>query len=133
MRRSSRRLAAVVVTVVLAAPMAADAGERRWITNQDGQTIGYLEASPYGSDELVIRDRAGRTLGVIEEHSLGEGRVIRDRDGDRLGVIESRLDDHKIDQQIEGRQDRGGERSGRRDWRDGSAVEWGSHAERWGR
>ena len=36
------------LVAVILYPVAAEAGERRWITNQDGETIGYVEEAPYG-------------------------------------------------------------------------------------
>lgn len=104
-----------VVTFVLCGTGEAD--DRRWITDQHGQTVGYVEPAPVG-DRLIVRDKDGKTVGVVDRGALSNGSVILDHDGDRLGRIEG---------QTEGAaRDRGG-----RDWRDGPRQEWGSHEDRW--
>lgn len=108
----------IVALLMLVWPLVADGGDRRWITNERGETVGYLEPAPLSDSRLVIRDRDGQAVGVIERKELGDGYVIQDRNSDRLG-------------QLEGQQDRGSERGYRRDWRDGPAVEWGFFDERW--
>lgn len=47
----------------------AEAGERQWIVNEDGETVGYTEREPYidGSGRTYIRDRTGDLRAVIQE------------------------------------------------------------------
>jgi hypothetical protein len=92
MRVSTIAVTAVVLTLLalILYPVVADAGERRWITNQDGRTVGYLEPDPYGPGDLIRRDRDGRTVGMIERHELDSAQVMTDRRGERLGRVDGR-------------------------------------------
>jgi hypothetical protein len=107
----------VAALVILVYPLSADSGDRQWVVDQRGERVGYLEPGPYGSGNLILRDRDGNYVGHIEEDAVDNGHVIRDRHGARLG-------------RLEGWQD---ERRERKDWRDGPLKRWGSYEDRWAR
>jgi hypothetical protein len=108
----------VAALLILVYPWQVDAGDRRWITNERGETVGYIEAAPLSDSRLVLRDREGQAVGVIERKELEDDYVIRDRDGNGLG-------------RLEGEQDQGSESRDPRYWRDGPRKEWGSYEDRW--
>jgi hypothetical protein len=114
-----RLLTAVATLAVLVWPLVANGGDRHLITNERGGTVGYIEESPYGSGKMIVHDRAGQAVRVIERDTLADGYVIQDRVGNRIGPVESQTDDT-------------GELRGHQNWRDGPAADWSSYADRWG-
>lgn len=74
MKWSGIAVAAALATMVAALALMvshaeADDRGRSWITNQDGETVGYIEREPYidGSGRTYIRDRTGDLRAVIQE------------------------------------------------------------------
>lgn len=72
MKRDSIAVAAGLLGMILALCVMvaqAEAGDRSWITDQDGETAGYVEREPYidGSGRTYIRDRDGDLRAVIQE------------------------------------------------------------------
>lgn len=73
--------AAVAIGLVLAATVSvidAYADDRRYITNENGKTIGWIEPAPF-TDKLLVKDEHGRTKYVIEGRDQSTYKLRDDR------------------------------------------------------